>query len=110
MINTATVVGRLGGDPDVRKSADGVHVAQFSLACNERWKVDEVRRERTHWIRCSAFGGLARFCGEYLKKGSRVGVRGSLDYSAWETPDGEKRTSLSLKVRDLEWLDPKSEE
>lgn len=109
MINTATVVGYLGGDPEIRKSNDGVYLATFSIACNERWKEKEVRRERTHWIRCKAFGGLARFCGEYLKKGSRIGARGALDYSTWETDEGERRSSLTLKVLELDWLDPKTE-
>jgi single-strand DNA-binding protein len=105
MFNYVTLVGNLGSDPEFKKLETGVQVAEFRIACNEIRNSDGQRTERTHWFSCTAFGKLAEICREYLKKGRRVGIHGSLYYSSWENEKGGKRSRVSVNVRDIEFLD-----
>lgn len=67
-------IGRLGKDVELRFTAGGDAVANFSIACG--WKTKD--KEGAEWVNISAFGKLAEICGKYLKKGSQVYIAGSL--------------------------------
>ena len=75
-LNRVSLLGNLGSDPELRYTADGMAVANFSIATTERWKDKEGKRqEKTEWHRIVFYKGLAEVAGEYLKKG-RHGVSG----------------------------------
>ena len=103
MINTVTVIGHLGQDPDLKYSDDGTPMARFSLACNETWSNNGQKRERTHWFKCVAFGNAAELVEKYLKKGSKVGIHGSLQYVSWDE-NGATRNNIEIKVREMQFL------
>ncbi len=106
MINTATLVGYLADDPMIRPLSDDNKLAKFRLGCNEYWTNKNGEKvERTHWINCTAFGKLAEFCSDRLKKGLRVGVTGRLNFNRWEK-EGQVRTNVEIKVQDLLILTP----
>jgi len=73
-INKVILIGRLGRDPEVRYTPNGVPVATFSIATSEEWKDKETgeKRERTEWHRIEAWRRLAEICGDYLNKGKQV--------------------------------------
>jgi single-strand DNA-binding protein len=79
------LIGYLGRDPEVRYSAQGTVIAQFSVASTERWrdKSDEPQ-EHTEWFAVKAFGRKAEVIGEYLHKGSRVYVEGRKRTESWD--------------------------
>ena len=78
MINTVTIVGNLGQDPEIRYTASGVPVASFTVAVNEVYKgKDGQKVKKVHWFRVSAFQRLAEVAGVYCAMGSKVGVRAS---------------------------------
>ncbi|MBN1297712.1 single-stranded DNA-binding protein [bacterium] len=104
MINTVTIIGRLGKDPEMRVTENGASVANFSLAHNEIRLVNGAREQIPHWFQCVAFGSLAQLCAEYLHKGSRVGISGALRQRSWETNEGEKRNSVEILIRDIEFI------
>jgi single-strand DNA-binding protein len=108
MINSATIVGYVGQDAKVFKSEKGSSTAKFSVACNERWRDDSKDNERTHWIGCVAYGRWAEFCEQYVQRGTRLAVSGSLQYSEWQDKGGNKRNQLELKVLGIELLSPNS--
>ncbi len=108
MINTVTIIGRLGQDPELKTTENGVSIANFSLAHNEMRLINGNRETIPHWFKCVAFGSLAQLCVEYLNKGSRIGVSGSLKQRSWETDDGNKRSSVEILVKDIEFLSPNS--
>ena len=85
-VNKVILVGRLGGDPEIRRTQDGRPVASFSLATSERWrdKTTGEKRERTEWHRIVIFNeGLCELAEKYLKKGKLVFIEGSLGTRKW---------------------------
>jgi len=109
VLNKVTLMGNLGGDPEVRYTVGGKQVANFSLATTERFtdKATGERREETQWHRIVAWGKLAEICSQYLHKGSRVYLEGKLVYRKWEDRDGAARTSSDIRMASMVMLDHK---
>ena len=110
MVNKVILVGRLGGDPDIRYVPSGSAVATVSLATSEKWKDRETgeKVERTEWHRLVFWNKLAEIVGEYLTKGSLIYVEGSLHTRSWETDDGVKKYATDVKVREMKMLGSKN--
>ncbi|MGH7985640.1 MAG: single-stranded DNA-binding protein [Candidatus Binataceae bacterium] len=105
-VNTVTVVGNLGGDPQTRSLPSGDSVANFSLATTERFKDrNGNRQERTEWHRIVTFGKLADTCAQYLSKGRQVYVEGRLTTREYEAKDGSgKRYRTEIVARQVRFL------
>lgn len=105
-VNKVILVGRLGADPDIRYSPNGVAVAKFNLATNEfvPGGGEGNREERTEWHRIVTFGKTAEFCGNYLAKGRQVYVEGSLRTNQWEDAQGQKRYTTEIVAREIQLL------
>lgn len=86
-INTATLHGNLGQDPELKTSQGGKSFCNFSIATSDGWG----ENKKTNWHRCTAFGKLAEIIAEYVKKGDEIVVSGSIDYNEHE---GKKYTSI----------------
>jgi len=106
-INKVILVGRLGRDPEVRYTPNGVPVANFSIATSEEWKDKDTgeKRERTEWHRIEAWRRLGEICGEYLHKGKQVYIEGKLQTDAWEDRDGNKRYTTKIVAQSMQMLD-----
>jgi single stranded DNA-binding protein len=104
MIN-ATILGRLGRDPELRTTNSGTQVLSLNLATNSGYGDNRI----TMWIRCSIFGARAERLSGMLTKGSQVVVSGELTQREYTTTAGEARTSLELRVSELEFAGPKSD-
>lgn len=85
-VNKVIILGHLGRDPEMRYSADGKAIANFSVATTTAWKDKNSgeKKEETEWHRCAAFGRTAEVVGEYLVKGSAVYCEGRLKTRKWE--------------------------
>ena len=96
-VNRVILVGRLGKDPEVRYTADGAAVANFSLATDESF-TDRAgdKQTRTEWHRIVAWRRLAEISGEFLTKGKQVYVEGTLRSNKWQDREGSQRTSLEV--------------
>ena len=109
MINTVTIVGNLGQDPEIRYTASGIPVAGFTVAVNEVYKgKDGQKVKKVHWFRVSAFQRLAEVIGEYCAKGSKVGVRGQLQQRTWQDSEGLNHSLVEIRARELELLSGKN--
>ena len=109
MINTVTIVGNLGQDPEIRYTASGIPVAGFTVAVNEVYKgKDGQKVKKVHWFRVSAFQRLAEVVGEYCTKGSKVGVRGQLQQRTWQDNEGTNHSLVEIRARELELLSGKN--
>jgi single-strand DNA-binding protein len=104
-LNRSILAGRLVADPEVRYTGDEVAVAHFRLAINRGSKKNGT--DSTDFISCVAFGGLAKICGEYLKKGRLVAVEGRLQIRSFEGKDGQKRTATEVIIDEMQMLDYK---
>ena len=105
-MNQLTIVGNLGGDPEMRFLEDGTPVTTFSVAVNRRWTDRESgeQREKTWWFRVTAWRRQAEVCNQYLEKGKQVLVQGEVSASAWQTDEGEARASLEVTARNVRFL------
>ena len=99
-INKVILVGNLGQDPEIRYTADGRPIANFSIATSESWKDKSSgeKREKTEWHRVVVFGKLAEICGEYLSKGRQVYIEGKLQTRKWQGQDGQDRYTTEVVV------------
>ena len=105
-INKVILIGNLGRDPETRYSQGGSAVTNFSVATSESWRDRQSgeQQERTEWHNVVCFARLAEIAGEYLRKGSKVYIEGSLRTSSWEQ-DGQKRYRTEVMARELQMLD-----
>jgi len=90
-LNRVTIIGNLGGDPDMKLTPSQKQVATFSVAVNEKYKNAKGEPvETTEWVRVVTWEGLAEISGAYLKKGSPVYVEGKMRTRQWDKEDGSK--------------------
>lgn len=109
-INKVILIGNLGADPETRYLPSGSAVTNFRVATSETWrdKQSGQQQERTEWHRVACFNRLAEIANEYLRKGSRVYVEGSLRTSEYEK-NGEKRYSTEIVAREMQMLDTRGQ-
>ena len=109
MLNKVTLIGRLGGDPEVRYMPAGGAVANITLATNFRWRDKSgERKESTEWHRVVFFNRLAEIAGEYLKKGGQVYVEGRLQTRKWQSQDGQDRYTTEIIATEMHMLDSRT--
>lgn len=110
-INKVILIGNLGRDPEMRYTQSQQAVANFSVATSDSWtdRNTNERRERTEWHRVVCFRRLAEICGEYLHKGSKVYIEGSLQTRSWEGQDGQTRYTTEVVAREMQMLDGRGE-
>jgi single-strand DNA-binding protein len=110
-VNKVILVGNLGKDPEVKYTPGGMPVAKFSLATNERFKdKDGNWQDRTEWHNIVAFQRTAEIVGEYLKKGGKCYIEGSLRTSSWDDKEsGQKRYKTEIIANDLVLLSGRGE-
>ena len=101
-VNKVILIGNLGKDPEVKYTQGGMPVAKFSLATNERFKDKEGHwQDRTEWHNIVAFQRLAEIVGEYLKKGGKCFIEGSLRTSSWDDKEtGQKKYKTEIIAND----------
>ena len=104
-VNKVILIGRLGGDPEVRYTTNGGAVANFNMATNESW-VDKSgqKQERTEWHRVIAWGKLGELCGQYLAKGRQAYVEGKLQTRQWTDKEGAKRYTTEVVALNVQFL------
>lgn len=110
-VNKVILVGNLGQDPEARFMPSGGAVTNVSIATSESWKDKNTgqQQERTEWHRVVFFNRLAEIAGEYLKKGSKVYVEGSLRTRKWQGQDGQDRYTTEIVASEMQMLDSRGE-
>jgi single-strand DNA-binding protein len=107
-LNKVMLIGRLGQDPELKYTQSGIAVAKFTMATNQQWKdQDGNTQDRTEWHNVVAWRRLAEICSEYLKKGSKVYLEGSLSTSSWEDENKKKHYRTEVVLNDMIMLDAK---
>lgn len=111
-LNSVFLIGRLVADPELRYTQKGSPVCDFRIACSRRYKNRETGewQEETLFINVVAWRRQAETANDFLKKGSAVLVDGSLRSRQWETNQGEKRTTIEVVARRIQFLDMPTKE
>ena len=105
-LNKVTLIGYLGRDPEIRSTAAGDMVAQFTLATTETWKDKATgeKRDSTEWPRVVLYRKLAEIAGQYLKKGSLAYVEGRLQTRKYTGKDDVERFVVEIIGDDMRML------
>lgn len=106
-INKVILIGNVGKDPEVRYMPSGGAVTNITVATSESWKDKQSgqQQERTEWHRVVFFNRLGEIAGEYLRKGSKVYVEGSLRTRKWQGQDGQDRYTTEIVGSEMQMLD-----
>ena len=99
-VNKVILMGVLGRNPETKQFPNGGSVTTFSLATSEHWKdkTTNERKEATEWHRIVTNGRLADVAGQYLKKGSKVYIEGSLRTRKWKDQNGVDRETTEIRA------------
>jgi single-strand DNA-binding protein len=104
-VNSVTLVGRVGSDPDIKYFESGTVKARLTLAVNRRKKDDAP-----DWFDLEIWGKTAEVAANYVRKGKQIAVRGSLKFDRWnDKQTGQERSRFVVRVDDLELLGSKSD-
>ncbi len=106
-INKVILIGNLGNDPEVRYTPNGSAVTNVNIATTSGWRDKQTGelQERTEWHRIVFFNRLAEVAGEYLHKGSKVYIEGSLRTRKWQDKSGTDRYTTEIISTEMQILD-----
>jgi single-strand DNA-binding protein len=109
-VNKVILIGNLGNDPEVRYTPSGSAVANVNLATSETWrdKQSGELQDRTEWHRVVFFNRLAEIVGEYLRKGSKIYVEGTLRTRKWTDKNNIERYTTEIIANEMHILDSRS--
>lgn len=103
MKNRVMLLGRVGGDPEIKQFQDGNQIALLSLATSERWRDQQTgeKKERTEWHQCLVRGKLVQVAQNYVKKGDLLDIEGKVMYRKVTDNSGQQRTFTQILVSQL---------
>ncbi len=101
-VNKCILVGNLGADPDVRTLPGGNKVVNLSVATSDSWRDKNTgeKKERTEWHRVVIFSeGITKVAEQYLRKGSKVYLEGSLQTRKWQDQSGQDKYATEIVLQ-----------
>src|SRR4030042_1909745 len=105
-LNKILLIGNVGTDPEMRFTSNGNPVTSFRLATSRSYNTSEgERKQETEWFTVVTWRKLAESCNQFLTKGQRVYVEGSLRTRTWESQDGQKRSRVEVIANRVLFLD-----
>jgi single-strand DNA-binding protein len=110
-VNKVILLGNVGKDPEIRSTASGAIVANFTLATSDRFQDGQGNwQDRTEWHNLVAFKRTAEIVRDYVKKGSKLYIEGKLQTRSWDDKEsGQKRYKTEIVVFDLSLLSGRDE-
>lgn len=109
MLNRVVLQGRLGNDPELKTTPNGVEVVSLNVAC-DRDRKDANGERQTDWISVQAWRNTAKFISQYFTKGSSILVEGRLQTRSYTDKDGNKRTAFDVVADSVHFCGGKSEQ
>lgn len=106
-VNKVIIVGNLGNDPEHKTFPNGGSVTNISVATSEQWtdKQTGEKKEATEWHRIVLFNRLGEIAAQYLRKGSKVYIEGSLRTRKWQDQNGQDRYTTEIRADQMQMLD-----
>lgn len=105
-LNKVLLIGNLTRDPEMRYIPSGTAITKFGLAVNRDYtdRTSGDKKESVCFVNIVAWGKVAEICNQYLSKGRPVFIEGRLEFSQWETKEGEKRSKLEVTAERVQFL------
>jgi len=108
-MNRVFLIGNLTKDPTVTTTANDITNCKFSVAVTRSYSSANSKEKETDFFNIVTWRGLADNCGKYLRKGSKVGICGSIQNRTYEAPDGTKKYMTDIVADEVQFLSSKSE-
>lgn len=110
-INKVILIGNLGADPEARYMPSGTNVTNIRVATTESWKDKDSDKmnERTEWHKVTLYNKLGMVAAQFLHKGSKVYIEGSLHTSKWQDKQGNDRYTTEIVANNMQMLDSKAD-
>ena len=110
-VNKVILVGTLGRDPETKTFPNGGSLTQFSIATSEAWtdKNTGERKEQTEWHRIVLHNRLGEIAQQFLRKGSKVYIEGSLRTRQWTDQNGQERYTTEIRGDQMQMLDARQQ-
>ena len=105
MFNLVVLTGRLTADPELKTTQNGISVTSFSIAVNRRFRAGE--EAQADFINIVAWRQTAEFITKYFKKGSLIGIEGSIQTRKYTDKDGNNRTAFEVVANNVQFVEPK---
>lgn len=105
MFNLVVLTGRLTSDVELKSTSNGVPVCNFSIAVDRRYKQGEERQ--TDFINIVAWRGTAEHICKYFRKGSMIGIEGSIQTRRYQDKDGNNRTAFEIVANNVQFIESK---
>ena len=105
MFNLVVLTGRLTADPELKTTSNGLSVTTFSIAVDRRYRSGEERQ--TDFINIVAWRQSAEFITKYFKKGSLIGIEGSIQTRRYQDKNGNNRTACEVVVNNVQFVESK---
>ncbi len=105
MFNLVVLTGRLTADPELKTTPSGVSVTTFSIAVNRRYKAGE--EQQADFINIVAWRQSAEFITRFFKKGSLIGIEGSIQTRRYQDSNGNNRTAFEVVVNNAQFVESK---
>ncbi len=108
-LNKVTIIGNVGGEPEMRFTPNGKPVTTFTVATNWVYTTPEgERKQETEWFSVVAWNRLAEQCNQFLAKGRLVYAEGRLHTRAWEGQNGQQHSKVEVIANRVVFLDRRS--
>lgn len=109
-MNQVNIIGTMTKDCEIKYLPSGSAIGNFGIAYNEKYKKqDGIVVEKAHFFDVTIIGKKAETINQYFKKGSRIGISGSLDFQSWQDQQGNNRSKVGIKLNDFTFIDRKSD-
>lgn len=110
-LNHCTFIGYMAADPESRAMPNGDTVANIRIGCGEKWKDKQTGdwKEKTEWVSCVAWRGLAEVINKYGRKGMQVFVSGKMTTRKWQDKQGNDRYTTEIQLNEFKMLGKKSD-
>ena len=109
MYNKFFTIGNLTKDIDFKTVGQGTNIAKTAIATSKKYTTNGEKKEDVMFMDVTFWGRTAEVARDYLKKGSKVSLTGTIKFEQWEAEDGTKRSKHVLNVEDLTMLNTKEE-
>lgn len=110
-VNKVILLGNVTRDPELKQTTGGQSVCTFGLATNRVWRDSNGEKQSLpEYHNIAAWGGLAEFCNQYVKKGKPLYIEGYLKTRSWDGPEGAKIFRTEIVAENLILLGPRPEQ
>lgn len=104
-VNSVTLLGNLGKEPELKYTPSGNAVCNFSVATSEKWQDKSgQKQQKTEWHNVVVWGKLAETCNQYLNKGRQVYLEGKLQTRSWDDKEGNKKYMTEINATAVQFL------